>query len=201
MSQAESVETVEKVETVQTANDVVVVDKCAICLETIEESCATLECGHTFHATCISDWFRSQHITCPECRGVPTKCLSKKCATIRFKELQKIMRRKNPPKELAKAFKAYNKKTKAHAQRKAKRKALRQEVKELAKHPKVKEYLSKKRRTGWEVEFRDQVNMENLRYTIGATDFPGVHIRAITERPMVLAQTIEFENGTRYTIS
>lgn len=196
-----NVESVETVETFDIANDVVVIDKCSICLETIEDSCATLECGHTFHATCISNWFRSQHITCPECRGVPSKCMSKKCAGIRFQELKKIMRRKNPPKALAKAFKEYDKKNKVYTKRKAKRKALKQEVKELAKHPKVKEYLSKKRRTGWEVEFRDRINMEKLRYVIGATDYPGVHIRAITERPMVLAQTIEFENGTRYTIS
>jgi hypothetical protein len=127
--------------------------------------------------------------------------MSKKCAGIRFQELKKIMRRKNPPKALANAFKEYDKKNKAYTKRKAKRKALKQEVKELAKHPKVKEYLSKKRRAGWEAEFRDRINMEKLRYTIGATDYSGVHIRAITERPMVLAQTIEFENGTRYTIS
>lgn len=183
------------------AESSVVVDTCSICLEQIHASCATLECGHTFHANCISNWFRSQHVTCPECRGVPTKCMSKKCASVRFKELQKIMRRKNPPKALVSAFKSYKKKKKAYTDRRARRKILKKEVRELAKHPKVKEYLLKKKQAGWQMEFQDRLKMECEKYVIGSTDFQGVDIRAITEQPMVLAQTIEFENGTRYTIS
>lgn len=179
----------------------VVADTCSICLEQIHNSCATLECGHTFHANCISDWFRSQHVTCPECRGVPSKCMSKTCASARFQELQKIMRRKNPPKALVHAFKAYKKKKKAYTDRRARRKVLKKEVQELAKHPKVKEYLSKKRQTGWQMDFHDKLRMEQQKYIIGCTDYEGVNVRAITKQPMVLAQTIEFENGTRYTIS
>ena len=188
-------------ERIEQAQNVEVVDTCSICLEQIHDSCAKLDCGHAFHANCISNWFRSQHVTCPECRGVPNKCMSKRCASIRFKELQCIMRRKNPPSDLVKAFAKLNKKKKAFAKRKAKRKVLQNEVKELAKDPKVKEYLSKKRKIGWQIDLRDKIKMEHEKFLIGSTDYDGVNIRAITERPLVLAQTIEFENGTRYTIN
>ena len=88
----------------------IAVDTCSICLSDLTDNKTTLECGHTFHADCISSWFRSQHVSCPECRGVPNKCLSRKCADTRFRELQKLSRKKNAPKNLVEAFKSYKRK-------------------------------------------------------------------------------------------
>lgn len=45
------------------------VEPCAICHEPLEKSTATIECGHTFHYSCIFQWHQS-HETCPLCRNV-----------------------------------------------------------------------------------------------------------------------------------
>lgn len=35
------------------------------------DECATLECGHIFHANCAVKWFRGGNKTCPLCRREP----------------------------------------------------------------------------------------------------------------------------------
>ena len=177
------------------------VDTCSIWLSDLTDNKTTLECGHTFHADCISSWFRSQHVSCPECRGLPTKCMSRKCASMRFRELQKLSRKKNAPKSLVQVFKTYKRKQQQFKLRKAKRRALAKEAKDLAKNPIVKDYLSKRRRSSWQAEFKDRLKMEEEKYLIGCTDYEGVNVRAITDQPLKLAQTIEFENGTRLVIN
>ena len=43
-------------------------DKCAICIESQHEHSHTrLDCGHCFHKTCITGWFKRSK-TCPMCR-------------------------------------------------------------------------------------------------------------------------------------
>ena len=42
---------------------------CADALDADDQSVVTLECGHTFHATCIVRWFRIGGSTCPNCRA------------------------------------------------------------------------------------------------------------------------------------
>lgn len=47
-------------------------EQCAVCQE--DASDHRLSCGHSFHASCIIDWFRRGESTCPVCRdrgGVP----------------------------------------------------------------------------------------------------------------------------------
>lgn len=45
-------------------------DPCPVCTEDLQSApTLTLECGHTFHAACITQWFRYYHTTCPVCRG------------------------------------------------------------------------------------------------------------------------------------
>ena len=44
-------------------------EQCAICHETLEKNAATIECGHTFHYSCIFRWHQN-HDTCPLCRNV-----------------------------------------------------------------------------------------------------------------------------------
>lgn len=48
---------------------------CAICLdELIEETIATLNCGHSFCYHCISEWLlKSEHMDCPSCRVKTSK--------------------------------------------------------------------------------------------------------------------------------
>ena len=52
---------------------------CSICLCDIEanEKKTILECNHTYHASCITEW-RETHITCPVCRlEMPLTCCEK----------------------------------------------------------------------------------------------------------------------------
>ena len=172
---------------------------CSICLEILDTSCATLDCGHKFHANCITEWFRSQHLSCPECRGMPEKCLSKKCAQVRFKELQKISRRKTAPKALVKAFKKYNKQKAQLKEKKAKRKRIREELKTLKKHPTIQEYLQKEKQARWQLDYKESLELQNQEYLIGCTDYDGVNIKAISEAPLILSQAIDF-NGNTYAI-
>lgn len=46
---------------------------CIICLETNEENEILLECGHSYHPSCIITWFRSYSDECPTCRKKPLK--------------------------------------------------------------------------------------------------------------------------------
>jgi hypothetical protein len=49
-------------------------DRCVICLESLkgESTCISLpECGHTFHATCLLEWFWDTKGSCPLCRREP----------------------------------------------------------------------------------------------------------------------------------
>jgi len=43
--------------------------ECAVCISSIEknESCAILECNHSFHNECILKWLK-KHLNCPCCR-------------------------------------------------------------------------------------------------------------------------------------
>ena len=43
-------------------------EECSICTENLEENSHELECGHTFHAACICNWFRRGSGLCPNCR-------------------------------------------------------------------------------------------------------------------------------------
>jgi hypothetical protein len=41
--------------------------ECSICLENIENDSIVLSCNHSFHKTCIENWFLRDR-TCPMCR-------------------------------------------------------------------------------------------------------------------------------------
>lgn len=42
---------------------------CAICLDNGPGSRQALPCGHSFHATCVVDWFLRGRLVCPCCRS------------------------------------------------------------------------------------------------------------------------------------
>lgn len=173
-------------------------EPCSICLEVMEENKNNIteleECKHKFHSNCIVKWFRSQHPTCPECRGMPNTGLSTKDAMRRFQELKKVMRRKNPPKELVKAFKKLDRVKKRVATNRAKRKAIWADIKILKKHPKVKDFLKKVKQTSITHSFRDSDALEAAQYVIGATDY-GTGLTTISSQPMQLVQRVEFNHA------
>lgn len=41
---------------------------CVICLESIEKNKKNLVCFHSFHNSCINEWFQDGNINCPVCR-------------------------------------------------------------------------------------------------------------------------------------
>lgn len=45
-------------------------ESCIVCLENYSflESCTKLCCQHTFHKSCIKNWFKNNNFTCPICR-------------------------------------------------------------------------------------------------------------------------------------
>ncbi len=45
--------------------------ECPVCLCDIKRRacCATMACGHAFHARCLRSWFRRRPLTCPMCRA------------------------------------------------------------------------------------------------------------------------------------
>ena len=80
-------------------------ENCAICYCELddEEQCYSIEpCGHRFHTKCIIDWFRRAS-TCPSCRDNTVQKINQiPCFVLRerAKELRKISRRINAPKDL-----------------------------------------------------------------------------------------------------
>jgi hypothetical protein len=176
-------------------------DNCSICLEALEEGTTELEeCHHSFHTTCIVKWFRSQHVTCPLCKGIPNTVLTAHNAETRFKQLQKEVRRKDAPDILKKAFKKLAKVQMDVQKRRAKRKAIALEVKKLRKHPKVVEFLNKQKKTKCIHNFRDRRKIKNTKYLIGVTDF-GTGLGALSSVPMMLAQVSELDNGDRFFLT
>jgi hypothetical protein len=80
-------------------------DSCAICLNDYDEDANTytLEaCNHKFHTKCIVNWFRHAS-SCPCCRDntvEPSNAIPGFVLRERAKELKKISRRANAPKDL-----------------------------------------------------------------------------------------------------
>jgi hypothetical protein len=80
-------------------------DTCSICLNNYrdDENTYILEaCNHKFHTKCIIDWFRHAS-SCPYCRDNTVEQVNTLPAFVlreRAKELRKISRRVNAPKDL-----------------------------------------------------------------------------------------------------
>lgn len=82
--------------------------QCSICLETVEEGTGhahTLECQHTFHASCLIGWMRRGNLSCPMCRNnleenwdnaiIPRMALNERASYVR-----RMSRRANAPADL-----------------------------------------------------------------------------------------------------
>ena len=48
-------------------------ERCAICLEDLDEALATLSCSHSYHAACIEPWLQQGNRSCPTCRDEPPR--------------------------------------------------------------------------------------------------------------------------------
>ena len=61
----------------------------------------TLECGHSFHCSCICTWFRQGYSTCPMCRDTGNEHrLNFPDSAARASALRRRARNKNAPNEL-----------------------------------------------------------------------------------------------------
>jgi len=79
---------------------------CSICYEVLTESDSNLECGHTFHSTCIIKWFRSGKQNCPLCNDISIDTQNifwgTKIETI--SQIKKLGRKKNCPLNIKKTL-------------------------------------------------------------------------------------------------
>ena len=102
--------------------------ECSICTENINEAGGiTLECNHTFHASCICNWFRKGNPSCPNCRDSGNShMLNWPDSRARASVLRQKARNKCAPIQL----KALVKKLQDHEQ---KCKAIRKEMREFRK--------------------------------------------------------------------
>lgn len=99
---------------------------CSICIEDLNnEPCYCLSgCNHQFHTRCIVNWFRQSgaQTPCPICRNNTVDESAKQipgyCLYERGKELLKIARRKDAPKDLKRKVERL-KKTKQEAKEKS----------------------------------------------------------------------------------
>lgn len=170
-------------------------EKCSICLEDLSDNVTTLEdCQHKFHANCIVQWFRSQHTSCPECRGEPNRVMCKKSALVRFKYLKKQLKKKKDNKLLQNAFKKLERLKFNIRSRAEKRKAMREDIKQLKKHAKVKEYLTKQRACHNKHKLLDEEKLKEAKYLIGCTDF-NTGLKAITAQPMQMVHQYRVNNN------
>lgn len=75
------------------------VNTCCVCLDDInEDKSHTLECGHSFHSSCIINWFRKGNSNCPLCndKTITTNLgYFQKIETI--KDIKKLSRKKSCP--------------------------------------------------------------------------------------------------------
>jgi len=135
-------------------------DTCSICLNSYEEDDNTyiLEaCNHKFHTKCIVNWFRHAS-SCPCCRDNTVEQFQEIPAFVlreRAKELKKISRRADTPKDLKKLVERVK-----NSEEKIKTKS--QELKEYRKEH--KEILSKEKkllRQKWNL-YRTERNNERL---------------------------------------
>jgi len=49
-------------------------EECSICLSKIDENSYLTNCNHAFCQSCLEEWFQTNHISCPLCRGQITEC-------------------------------------------------------------------------------------------------------------------------------
>lgn len=45
-------------------------DCCSICLDIFKDEIYITSCGHTFHKSCIDDWYKLHSGKCPLCRQI-----------------------------------------------------------------------------------------------------------------------------------
>jgi len=109
-------------------------DVCSICLNNLnDEQTYILEaCQHVFHTKCIINWFRSSS-SCPCCRdntlvsnNIPGYMLRE-----RYKELRKISRKTNAPKDLKNLVKRLNNIEIKHKEKNNEYREFRKENKEI----------------------------------------------------------------------
>tara|TARA_B100000401_G_scaffold349503_1_gene247216 strand:+ start:535 stop:987 length:453 start_codon:yes stop_codon:yes gene_type:complete len=79
---------------------------CSICYEPLNQSDSNLECGHTFHSSCIIKWFRSGKQNCPLCNdtSIDTSNLFYRTKIETISQIKKLGRKKSCPLNIKKTL-------------------------------------------------------------------------------------------------
>lgn len=142
--------------------------QCSICLEEEDDrnNMYQLDCGHVFHISCIQNWFRSGHDSCPNCRSNKFDRIDWADVSSRAMYLRRISTRKNAPKELKKMVKKVKK-------IEQKRRNVHKEMRQFRKkHRKVLRKLKQLEEKYYSTRNRG----EDLNYIIGCMSFPNIHV-------------------------
>ena len=76
-------------------------DNCIICFEEINNNNSySLECNHIYHTDCIMKWFRNGNNKCPMCNDTKWDSLPYGIKIQSIKEVKKLGRLKNCPKNI-----------------------------------------------------------------------------------------------------
>ena len=82
---------------------------CSICCDTAQNTFHELPCGHSFHADCIIQWFRSGGPTCPLCRNDSESTLNPFTVRQRAVYLRRASRSRDAPQPLKRMVKTLKK--------------------------------------------------------------------------------------------
>ena len=146
---------------------------CVICQDdNPEKATCTLRCGHTFHAECAMDWFRSGHDTCPLCRSRDYRRMDPATVFTRAKFLRAHARRKNAPKALKARVLRLRRKEKES------RKAWREAKSYLDRHRntierykrKLNKYYRKKESILMDTETLGRMHFDNVNVPVAVVD-------------------------------
>ncbi|MBP01733.1 MAG: hypothetical protein CMM25_02830 [Rhodospirillaceae bacterium] len=128
---------------------------CSICLEQLETQ-HSLDCGHSFHPSCIVNWFRRGHDSCPECRDVVTLKTTYMDVWSRAKLVIRIATKKNGDKKVKKAYLSYKKTKENFKKIKEEHKLFKREHREIINK------FHTLRRTYWQLRRRERDKRRQL---------------------------------------
>ena len=104
-------------------------DYCTICLNDTDGPFHTLECGHSFHTTCILRWFQDGHRECCNCRAEHTQQRAKYQTPAQ--RIATARRRKHLSPALRREIERYDRARSAHLASKVSERIFRAEHREV----------------------------------------------------------------------
>ena len=156
---------------------------CTVCLEELgPTNTITLDCGHTFHPSCIIAWFRSDHSECPLCRAQPSHQLRHMDVQTRASMLRTMARRKNASPRLIRAVQKVKEAEDVYSQTLS-------DLKDVKEHEAVKKY--KRLLTQRSRHHRAVRKAKSKLGLLTGDDIPTIHLDIVREAVDVVS--FEFE--------